>query len=254
MVKVVLFANHNNGYNITKYLISQADTKIVKVVVYDDIKNQWWESVKQLAIANKLDFTIYKNDKTLYQILNKVAFDILLSVSWRGKIFDNIISLAKIGAVNFHNSFLPKYKGSYANSWAIINGEKKTGVTLHWMTNKLDSGDIIYQKEIPIYSWDTASDLWHRQNRAYLQIFKKMWPKVMSWKKLGQPQKSQSSFYSIKDFKKTNKINLKKNTNPSDFINFLRGKTFDPYFKNAYFIDTQTKKKIYVSIKLIPEK
>ncbi len=253
MTRVVLLANQNTGYHISNYLRKRNDAEICKIVVYKKSENQWWKSVQELVRRYSLPVYTFSTNVKLYEELKKNDFDLLLSIGWRHKVTDSILRLPRLGAVNFHNSLLPNYRGAYANAWALIQGEKETGVTLHWMISSLDTGDIIYQQSVPIYPWDTARTLWLRQHKAYLAMFRKIWPQVHSWRSISKPQKGRGSFYTVADFEKTNAIDLNKKVTGQEFINFLRGKTFDPYYKNTYFIDPKTKKKIYVSITLRSE-
>jgi methionyl-tRNA formyltransferase len=73
-----------------------------------------------------------------------------------------VFEIPQLGTVNLHASLLPKYRGAAPIQWAIMNGEEKTGVTTFFIEKKVDTGDIILQKEVPIRSEDTAGDLHDR--------------------------------------------------------------------------------------------
>ncbi|WDN88535.1 methionyl-tRNA formyltransferase [Desulfosarcina sp. BuS5] len=75
---------------------------------------------------------------------------------------ENILAIPRIGAINVHASLLPKYRGSAPIQWAIINGEKKTGVTTMLMDNGLDTGGILLKDETLILPGDTSSILHDR--------------------------------------------------------------------------------------------
>jgi methionyl-tRNA formyltransferase len=70
-----------------------------------------------------------------------------------------VLSLPKYGAMNIHASLLPKYRGSAPIAWAILNGEKKTGITTMLMDEGMDTGDILLQSEIPIQEDETTETL-----------------------------------------------------------------------------------------------
>ncbi len=246
--KVLLLANQNNGWNITNYLAKRKDADIKAVVVYDETRKVWWKSVKDLVKKNKLNCILFKDNKSLYDKIKKLDIDILISASWRNKIPKEILDLAKIGAINFHNSLLPLYRSAYSNTWPLFHGDRFTGATIHWMTEKFDDGDIIGQRKFEILPWHTAREVWEKTNQEWLLLFKQLWPKLDQWKKISFPQKGKSSFYTIKDYQKTNEIDLNKKVKIGNFINFLRSRSFLPYYKNAYFIDPKTKTKIYISI------
>ena len=75
----------------------------------------------------------------------------LIVVAAYGKILPkNILDCPKYGCINVHSSLLPKYRGAAPINWAILNGEEKTGVTIMYMAEGLDTGDIISQRETMI--------------------------------------------------------------------------------------------------------
>ncbi len=71
-----------------------------------------------------------------------------------------ITKMAKLGGINYHPSLLPKYRGASAMNWAIINGEEETGVTIHYIDEGVDTGDIILQEKVTILPEDTMGSLY----------------------------------------------------------------------------------------------
>jgi len=84
---------------------------------------------------------------------------VLVVVSYGQIIPKEILELPKIGPLNIHPSLLPKYRGAAPIQRAIMNGEEKTGVTIMWMNERLDAGDIFLQREIPIDPEDNYGSL-----------------------------------------------------------------------------------------------
>ncbi|MBX2815214.1 MAG: methionyl-tRNA formyltransferase [Saprospiraceae bacterium] len=82
-----------------------------------------------------------------------VAFRMLPEVVW---------SMPPMGTINLHGSLLPKYRGAAPINWAIINGESTTGLTTFFIQHAIDTGDLLFQSEVPIYQDDTAGDLHDR--------------------------------------------------------------------------------------------
>ncbi|WP_462318702.1 methionyl-tRNA formyltransferase [Marinilabilia sp.] len=79
-----------------------------------------------------------------------VAFRMLPEVVW---------NMPPKGTFNLHASLLPEYRGAAPINWAVINGEKKTGVTTFFLKHEIDTGDIIFQEEVPILPYDTAGTI-----------------------------------------------------------------------------------------------
>ena len=72
----------------------------------------------------------------------------------------SLLSIPRLGILNLHPALLPKYRGRLSNVWALFNGETEHGVTLHWMTEKMDAGPIIEKCSYGIMEWDTGETLW----------------------------------------------------------------------------------------------
>ncbi len=91
-----------------------------------------------------------------------------------------VLSLFQKGIFNLHGALLPKYRGGAVLNWALINGETKTGMTLHKMVEKVDAGPIALQKEVLIDRKDTAVTLREKLNNAAIELLPEFWKMVMS--------------------------------------------------------------------------
>jgi methionyl-tRNA formyltransferase len=89
-----------------------------------------------------------------------------------------ILDLPRIGAFNLHGSFLPAYRGRCPVNWVIINGETQSGVTLHYMIDKPDAGDIVGQKAVEIDLSDTAKTLYDKLCGAAKDLLDEVLPLI----------------------------------------------------------------------------
>lgn len=96
--------------------------------------------------------------------------DIVISVMYDGLFSEEFLKSKKV-CYNFHPGLLPEYRGSGAYSWAIINGEKRTGVTLHVIDKDIDHGPIIEKRDFPIFPSSTAEELFFRAERFLYIMF-----------------------------------------------------------------------------------
>ena len=87
--------------------------------------------------------------------LKSLSPDLIVVVAFR-ILPKNIFKLPKFGSINLHASLLPKYRGAAPINWAVINGERETGVTTFFLQEKVDTGSVIMQKSIDILTDDTA--------------------------------------------------------------------------------------------------
>ncbi len=117
--------------------------------------------VKEIGIKHNISVLqpIKLKDQSFIYHLESMKPDIIVVIAY-GKILPKeILTIPKNGCINVHASLLPTYRGPAPINWAIINGEKKTGVTTMYMDTGLDTGDIILKKEIEIPDHMTAGQL-----------------------------------------------------------------------------------------------
>ncbi len=100
-----------------------------------------------------------KNDQLALEKIKEVQPDLNVVVAYGQIIPASIIYLPKFRSVNVHFSLLPKYRGASPVQWALLNGEKKTGVTIFELNEKMDEGDILAQQEVEILPEENAGDL-----------------------------------------------------------------------------------------------
>jgi methionyl-tRNA formyltransferase len=120
--------------------------------------------VKELALAHNLP--VYQpakmRDGEAYNIIKSLEPDILVVVAY-GKILpDDILAIPKFGAVNVHGSLLPKYRGAAPIQWAVLNGDKITGVSTMYPASEMDTGDVIYTDSTEIGEYETSGELFDR--------------------------------------------------------------------------------------------
>jgi methionyl-tRNA formyltransferase len=104
----------------------------------------------------------YANDEEIAGRLRTLKPDLLVSSDWRTWVAPHIYNLARYGAINVHDALLPRYGGFAPLNWALINGERKVGVTVHFMNEEFDLGDIVIQRSLRVAETDTAASLFHK--------------------------------------------------------------------------------------------
>ena len=107
---------------------------------------------------------IRKNEEFIEEI-RKLQPDVICVVAY-GKILPKeILEIPKLGCINVHGSLLPKYRGAAPIQWAVLNGDKATGVTTMYMDVGMDTGDMILKKETQIGDDETTGELWARLSK-----------------------------------------------------------------------------------------
>jgi len=162
-MKAVVLAYHDMGITGLEALLKH-DFEIAAIFTHEDDpgENCWFGSVKDWAIRHKISFYTTENINSA-EWIEKIASlnpDVLFSFYYRKMIGQTILDIPRLGAMNLHGSLLPAYRGRCPVNWVIIKGEQKTGVSLHFMVEKPDAGDLVGQKEVSISEEDTAQTLY----------------------------------------------------------------------------------------------
>ena len=115
--------------------------------------------VKEVAIKNNIEVFQPNKIKEDYEILKNLDIDLIVTCAFGQILPKEVLDLPKYASINVHASILPKYRGSAPIEYAIMNGDSKTGVTIMYMDEGMDTGDIIKISELPIYDNDTSGSI-----------------------------------------------------------------------------------------------
>lgn len=104
-------------------------------------------------------------DPEAYEAMKKLAPDLAVLAFVTDIVPGRVLSIPRLGAICYHPSLLPKHRGASAINWAVIQGDTKTGLTIFWVDEGIDTGDILLQKEVEIDPDDTTGTLYF--NKLY---------------------------------------------------------------------------------------
>ncbi len=126
--------------------------------------------------------------------LRELNADVFVVAAFGQILSKEILDMPKYGCVNIHASLLPKYRGAAPINWAIINGEKETGVTIMQMNEGVDTGDMLSHVVVPIAPKETAESLFDKLAKAGAELIVETLPKLEAGEIIPVPQdESQSS-------------------------------------------------------------
>ena len=135
-----------------------------------------YSPVKEYALEKNLK--IYqpikiRNNTEFLDEIRTLAPDVICVVAY-GKILPKeILEIPKLGCINVHGSLLPKYRGAAPIQWAVLNGEKITGITTMYMDEGMDTGDMILKEEVEIGPEETTGELWQKLSKLGGEILVK---------------------------------------------------------------------------------
>jgi methionyl-tRNA formyltransferase len=141
-----------------------------------------------------------------------VAFRMLPEVVWK---------MPALGTFNLHGSLLPRYRGAAPINWAIINGDRETGVTTFFLQHAIDTGNIIFQERMPITENETAGELHDRMMAIGASTVLKTVQAIAAGSVPQEPQDDSQSSHAPKIFHETCQINFAQST--AQVHNFVRG-------------------------------
>lgn len=180
-----------------------------------------------------IDVKFYKGTMKEYlPIFKKWNPKLIFIVGWYHMIPEAIRQTAPYGCVGIHASLLPKYRGGAPLVWAMLNGEKKTGITLFYLEEGVDNGDIIAQKEIIIQKEDTIQTVYEKATEEAIQITEEYIPRILDATNKRFPQNEHEATYYPQRFPEDGEIDWKKS--PEEIHNFIRAQT-KPY-PGAFFV------------------
>jgi methionyl-tRNA formyltransferase len=165
MARAVVFAYHNVGVRCLRVLLAHG-VEVPLVFTHDDNPNEaiWFGSVAETAAESGIR-TLAPSDPNTADFAGRVSSlspDFVFSFYYRAMLEPPLLRVARRGALNMHGSLLPRYRGRAPVNWAVLFGERETGATLHYMTEKPDAGDIVAQTAVPILPDDTAREVFDK--------------------------------------------------------------------------------------------
>jgi methionyl-tRNA formyltransferase len=220
------------GVNCLKTLLGSGikPTLVIPNLDDDGIKPLWHESLTKTAQDANLNILAAKKvrDPETIAEIKKINPDIIFCFGGMQIIPKEVLDIPKLGTLNIHPALLPKYRGRFSTVHALFNGEKYTGVTLHYMSEALDAGPIIYQKKYKIEENDTGKTLYDKFTTAGTELFQKFLYNWLSDKKIkAKPQNEKEATYYPKGLPNNGEINW--NWTGRQIKDFIRALTFPPF-------------------------
>mgnify|MGYP001263779382 CR=1 FL=1 len=227
-MKIILIGKGTILYQIAAMIKKIKHFKL-KLILWDGKSNNlsdqyYYKNSKKLNKTIKIRNI---NSKKSIDILNKIDFDYLLSIN-NTQIFKKVfLQIFKNQIINYHYSLIPSYKGLYSCTKVLLKKEKYTGISWHFVTKKIDQGDLVYQKRIKINNKDNASSLIIKLNNLCLKTFNEFISNLKKNKIILSKNKK------IKDFKlkikdeKYSKINC--NMDSKTILSIFKAFDYSPF-------------------------
>lgn len=237
-MKVGIFADGNWGLNLLKILYFDKNFNLEFVV----LRNKQDQNILNFCKKKKITSLKFKNinENKSINILKKFNADIFVSMSYNQIFKKKFLNKFKIKIINCHAGALPFYRGRSPINWAVINGEKKIGITTHLINSKIDEGDIFDQQFIKINNQDNFKTILEKCYKKCPSQLYKVLKKIKKQKieLIKQSAISKTGSYYFKRKPGDEIINF--DNNFKNINNFIRGLVY-PSVGASFFY----KKKIY---------
>lgn len=242
-IRVVFMGTPSFAVPILEGLIEYYD--VVLVVCQPDRKkdrkgNMLIPETKQVAIEHGIDVFQPFRVRDDYQVILDKKPDLIVTCAYGQMIPSELIDYPKYGCINVHGSLLPKLRGGAPIHWAIINGEKITGMTVMKMSLKMDAGDIISKRSLEIGEEEILDSLYSRMSYLGKELLLDTIPSILDGTVQYFPQNEAEVTFGMNIRKEEEKISFEKKC--LDIKNLVRGLNSVP---GAYAVLDNKRMKIY---------
>ncbi len=244
-LKVVFMGTPTFSVPVLKSLIEK--TNVALVVSQPDREkdrkgNLLPTPTKKIAMENNIEVFQPIKIKEDYQRIIDIKPDIIITCAYGQIVPKVILDYPKYGCINVHGSLLPKLRGGAPIHHAIINGDDETGITIMYMAEKMDAGDIIAKESIPIESDDNLDSVYEKLSSLGSNLLLKTLPSIIAGTNARIPQDIDEVTYGLNITKEEEKIDF--NNQSKDIYNQIRGLSSIP---GAYCMLDDKRLKVYAS-------
>lgn len=247
-MRILFLGNGWLGWQVLRWLVQQHE-QIVGLVVHPPSRRRHGAELAQAAdldASRIFDASEFDRPEVLGAV-QALQPEIGVSVLFGYLIRPELRRLVPKGIVNLHPAFLPYNRGAYPNVWSIVE-RTPAGVTVHYIDDGLDTGDIVAQQAVPVAPVDTGETLYRKLERTALDLFQRAWPDIRSGSARRVPQDPRlGTVHKVRDVGRIDEIDLDRRYSAREFIDILRARTFPPY-DGAYF--WHEGRKVYMRLQL----
>ena len=253
-MRLVLLANDIVGLQVCEWLKEQNED-IVGLVVHPSKRQKYGHEI--IAASGLLQSRVIESgrlhDQASFEFLQALEPELMVS-AWYGYILKpEVIDLAPLGCINMHGSYLPYNRGRRSNVFSIVE-ESPAGVSIHYIDEGIDTGDVIARRLVEIEPIDTGETLFRKEEVALFEVFKESWPAIKDGSNARTPQSQLGvgNHHYGRDVEKIDHIDLSRSYVAKDLVNILRARTFPPY-PSAYFLHEGRRVYMRLSLEYGPE-
>ena len=251
-MRIALFATDQVGLQIARFLAGQDHQPVCLVLDGNDAKGM------NAAIQNAagLDPSLaLKTDQArrqaLAEFLTTRETDLCVLAWWPYLLDPEVLAIPRRGFLNLHPSLLPYGRGKAPNFWSLREGTP-FGVSIHWVDEGIDSGDIAFQRRLPVTWADNGQTLYERAANELVSLFIDHWPQIKRGEIPREPQPANTICHYQRELDAASQIDLDAQYSGRELLDLLRARTFPPH-PAAWFEADEQRYEVRVSITPVTE-
>lgn len=246
-LKILYFGTPDISATVLELLIKNNYNIIGVVAQMDKEKDRKGRilEVPTKVIAKKYNIPVYQKEKIRldFEFIKELRPDIILTMAYGQLIPHDLLMIPKYGCYNLHGSLLPQYRGAAPIQFALLNGDKITGVTLMEMVDKMDAGKMYYKKEIQISDDDNYTSLKKKIAISCFEVFDEGIEDVVNKINVGEEQDESQVTFTSKIDSTLEKLNFNDDSNKIN--NIIRALSYEP---GTYFSYKNIKIKVFKAL------
>ena len=224
-----------NGYQIVG-VVAQPDRPVGRKHILEAVPT------KKIALEHNIPIFQPEKIRKDFAFMYDLKPDVILTLSYGQILPEALLNIPKLGAINLHGSLLPKYRGAAPIQYALLNGEKETGMTLMKMVKEMDAGEMYAVKKVAISEEDNSSTLFIKMANVALELALEALPKYLKGELKGISQDEEGVTFAPSIKPEEEKLDL--NDTKENLHNKIRALADIP---GAYLLLNDEKFKIYKS-------
>ena len=231
-MRIICFCNNWAGLQVLNFLRAQGED-IACVVMHPPARQKYGAEIAAAAASPIIDASGLREPGTI-ETIRKLAPQIGVSAYFGYILKRPVLDLLPMDCINLHPALLPYNRGAHPNVWSIVDGTP-AGVTLHYVDEGVDTGDIIAQAQVSCDLIDTGETLYRKLERASVDLFAATWPRVRKGRTTRTRQdRGAGTSHRVKELERLAEIDLNRTYPAGKLLDLIRAQTF-PAYGGAWF-------------------
>jgi methionyl-tRNA formyltransferase len=248
---LIVLASDYVGCKIVEYLISRGESIDFLILDSRDIgghNNRIEQAFRSSSSAGTLATNAALQEEEFLDRLSEANPRLGILAWWPRILKGRILTIPSLGWLNFHPSYLPYNRGKHPNFWCLVD-QTPCGVSLHYIDESIDAGEIVARQSIPVSWEDTGETIYRRSRDTIVELFKRHYDDIVA-DRLPRLKvaASEGTLHPARDIAEASRIELDKTYTARQLLNIIRARMFPPH-PTAFFHEGDKRFSVEIVIK-----